>query len=393
MTQQKVRYLLIVAGFLFVLALIVVLVTVIQGPRIDSSAFSEIAESLSNSTGQESEALDIPEKAYIPVDVYPLPENAEVDWEPTFQAVKMSGAYENDRILTFDYYSGSISAGVEDNMLDDALYLNLRCSEAAEGNEIGYYISASRGCLEYSRGFVGACYDEENRGYTDFAITKRLYSKVRAISFEDGVHYGLRWMDINQAENEIEDAVIQIRVVNLVNSNPLCICDLSIRYDAQTCKYYLAEFTSSDVKATGELSREERSSLVDQTIAFAENVLELGLNEEDWKEGARAGAIVDKTDRPYFNKMLDKNQTTATYLNDFPTCSDTFAVTMPISLVGSLTVYFAPWYELYRMQEKYTGEGEIQKLVLYAYDPLLPCSEKTILVPHDGQWDELLTNG
>ena len=181
-------------------------------------------------------------------------------------------------------------------------------------------------------------------------------------------------------------------------------CSIHFQYDVQVEVYYLSCIHPADVSLTGELDPKQRPGLVEKALLFAEDTLEVDLNDVDWsglgiedeeygwRAAAKAGAVVDKVSRPYFNKFLNMSGKTATFLNDFPDCRDTFAVTIPLPLYGYVTVYFAPWNELHRLPAEYTGDSELQRLELYAYDPLLPCSEKTIIVPHDGEWDKYIFN-
>ena len=181
-------------------------------------------------------------------------------------------------------------------------------------------------------------------------------------------------------------------------------CSIHFRYDVQVEVYYLSGIHPADVSRTGELGPERRLELLEKALLFAEDTLAIDLNDVDWsgfgiedgdydwREKAVAGAVVDKVSRPYFNKFLNTNGKTATFLNDFPDCRDTFAVTLPLPLYGYVTVYFAPRNELHRLPAEYTGDSELQRLELYAYDPLLPRSEKTIIVPHDGEWDKYILN-
>ena len=409
--KQKSKYLIqIIAMVACVSAMILLLMFLFRRadsddnrPAAVDSAPSETGAPLPQKGGETTEVTSSPLEPDEPFEPYgSVPQTEELPWNSTAGSGRTASSYANDTIISWKYQEDkTISAGVNNGSLKDALYLNIHCSETMDGNETGYYLSASSGILEYSRGFVGNIDDEENAAFTSFVIPDRLLNRVRATHFLSHTDYGVRWTEAFSGANEEQNAVIHIRAVNLRTGELICVSDLHIEYDTSSGVYFFSGLTSADVSETGELGRDLRAEIVNRAISFAENTLGVSVDDAeadsdsektlDWRETARSSAVVDKVSRPYYNKVLTVDGRTASFLNDFSACKDTFAVSFSVPVYGCVTVYFAPWYELHNMDAAFTGEGEMQSLEPYAYDPLLPYSEKSILVPHDGEWDRYLS--
>ena len=240
-----------------------------------------------------------------------------LDWESTARDMTRPGSYRNTGIVSWQYSEiGSICAGINAPERTEALYLDLNCSEASDGHEIGYYVTASTGSLHYSRGFIGEYDAEENSPFSDFMIADRLFTRVRAVQYTDERNKGIRWMDEYRGAESCGGATVSVRAVNLSTGGLVCICDIEIAFDEQDKVYYLSGFHSADVHITGEMDSERRSELVTNALRFAEEQLpielseieweELGIQEEeyDWEAAAIGGAVVDKISRAYFNKLL-----------------------------------------------------------------------------------------
>ena len=97
-----------------------------------------------------------------------------LEWESTVGRYAGSGNYKNDRVLTLDCGNDvTLFVGTEQPGLDDAIYLDFHCLTGEEPVRAGYYLSAARGRLEYSRGFIGGIDEKENDGYSNFALVDR----------------------------------------------------------------------------------------------------------------------------------------------------------------------------------------------------------------------------
>ena len=117
------------------------------------------------------------------------------DWRPNSTVGRYAGGgdYNNDRVLTLDCGNDvTLYIGTEQPELNDAIYLDFHCIVGGEPVHAGYYLSAARGRLEYSRGFIGRIDEEENDGYSNFALVDRLYNRAKGIEFRNGLDYGVR---------------------------------------------------------------------------------------------------------------------------------------------------------------------------------------------------------
>ena len=326
-----------------------------------------------------------------------------LEWESTSGRYAGSGNYKNDRILTVDCGNDvTLYVGTEQSGLDNAIYLDFHCLAGGEPVHAGYYLSAARGRLEYSRGFIGGIDEEENDGYSNFALVDRLYNRAKGIEFRNGLDYGVRWVDEYMGDTVLSNACLSVRAIDLDTGWPICFGDLVISKDSDG-QYILAEMENADVADTGELDDATRTNLIEAAEAFLTDTLSVeplneiadaadGDSEEIQESQAPKNVIVDKVSRPYFNRLLNPQGKTANFLSDFHDCTDTFAVTVPLQAGGLATVYFAPWNEIHHIKAEFTGTGELQRLEPYAYDPLFPGSEDTLLAPHDGYWDKYLRN-
>ena len=304
--NQKIKYLLITAGVVTVIGASVALATSVS---LRGAGENRSSISLPYQTPLETALLDLSEREDEPASPFEpygkVTDAKELEWESAAGNMAMPGSYDNSKTVSWEYAAGkTIYVGMALPEAADALYLGLHCSEAAGGNEIGYFLSASTGSLQYSRGYVGPHDDNENEAYTDFVIADRLYSRVRAIGYADAKNYGVRWTDEYRGAEQTGNARLHVRAVNLTNGALVCICEVEIGCDAVSGVYSLQGIQAADVKETGESAAEIRDFLIDQAIIFAERSLEmsfadytaLGLDAEtqDWKEASRAGAAVDK---------------------------------------------------------------------------------------------------
>lgn len=303
-------------------------------------------------------------------------EKSEKDKEPekVKKGFEEGGKYINDTV-SYDYGDGKITVGTDHPPDDEHIYLNVSCSEAADGNEIGYYLESSRIMLEHGEGNNIGRDVGDNAAYTNFLIIDRLYDNLIPITCEDENQYGVRW-----ADNELQDGnnggtTISIRAVNLATGAIVAMCDAVIEYDSKDNTYEIAELKSSDVKDNKELDDTSRTNIVNKAAKFASERVHTDVSDFD-----TASAIVDKHDGTYFSRFLDEDDTIL-YYKDYTTCKDTYAVTVPSASYGFVTVYFAPQTQLIGMTSPHEPGKTDLKLKLYGYDAVRPIDTHSILAP------------
>lgn len=305
--------------------------------------------------------------------------------EPAGSVLQNPGKYQNETCLTWTAPSGkTISAGLENGKAGDAIYLNLRCSGASkDGNEIGFYLKSDRGLLEYSDWTVGlsGCDSGTNADSANFYIPQQMYNLVGRMEYEDEENYGVKWSD-DGSDGTIAGAIISARAINLKTAELIGICDIEIAYDESEGTYFIEDLRSADVRESGLLSEEDREDAIQKAIQFAEeNLFNSGtLSKGNWQEAALAGSVVHGVDHTYFARLLDTEGQPDKFVNHY-TCQDTYAVTMPVSIYGYVTVYLAPETECMGLTEPTLYDSDELNLTVYGYDPLNPRDEESIIAP------------
>lgn len=313
------------------------------------------------------------------------PDNITVS-EPAMSETINLGQYHNGEVRSLTLASGAtLSAGLASGGDEDHIYLNLNYSEARpEGDSVGYYIKSERGLMEYSDWdeILTDCDSEDNAGHANFYIPRQIFDRVATMEYVDSQRYGVRWSD-DGSDGTIGGTIINVRAINLNTAEFIGVFDINISYD-EDAGYMIQSVTSADVRETGLLTDEERADAVNKAIAFAEGTV---LTEDmyhvaDWQNTARVGAFVHKSSRSYFGRLLNTEKKSDKFANHY-TCQDTFAVTLPVSLYGYLTVYLAPQTECIGLTEPTLYDSDDLDLQVYGYDPLNPRTEETIIVPTD----------
>lgn len=307
--------------------------------------------------------------------------------EPAGSVPQNEGKYKNDRRLSWETASGkTIYVGLENSPMSDYIYLNLQCSDASkDGNEIGFYVKSSRGLLEYSDWTVGLsdCDSGTNAEEGNFYIPLQMYNSVARIVYADAERYGVRWTD-DGGDGTIGGATITARAVNLKTAEFIGIIEIMISYDETAGTYSITDIRSADVRETGRLKEDERAEAIQAAVEFAENEIFTKGNElsSGWQDVARAGAVVHSVDRTYFSRLINAEGNADKFIRHY-TCRDTFAVTMPISYFGYVTVYLAPETEVMGLTEPMLYGSDELNLKVYGYDPLNPRDEDSLIAPMD----------
>lgn len=295
-------------------------------------------------------------------------------------AYEALGNYMNDRILTYDYGSGTISIGV-DLGVQDYIYLNPSCSEASAeaGKQVGFFITASSPRLDIGYTEGAAATDTQNAQDSNLVMLGQTYDTAVPAGYKSAENYGVRWerdtMEINEDDG---GTTLYIRAVNLSSGELIAMCKATIVYDEATDTHHLDTLTSSDVVDTGEMTQEEKSSLVQDAITFMQGTGNFTPpSEVDWANAA-AAAKVEHVPEPYFTQFSDtEGQPVRSF--DFPyNRCEIWAVNLQFPS-GFITVYFAPYLQTLGM-ESMTAPGETDiDLRPIGYACLNPFTEDTIL--------------
>lgn len=264
-------------------------------------------------------------------------------YEDASNSYNTDAEYKNDEVLTYDYGDGTITIGTKSAPDNKHIYLDIRCSEAADGNEIGYYVESDRVDVQVSPGGGMGCDAGNNASENNFVLLDRLYDNVTPSTVRDSENYGVRWCDDKMKDGENDGTTIAIRAINLRSGAIVAMCDAVIDYDKETNSYSLSKLASSDVKYNSELDDTSRTNIINKAAEFAAERL-----HNDASDYATDKAIVDKHNGTYFSRFLDEDDSIL-YYKDYTTCRDTYTVTLPSASYGFITVYFAPQTQLIGM--------------------------------------------
>lgn len=315
----------------------------------------------------------------------PIPATDEtMDYEST--NIDYDGEYDNSKVLTWEYddKGNYITVGLGENISSDCIFLDLNASEAEDGNEIGYYLSCSTYTLKYSSEETGDVEFGINSQHNNFIIANILWDDVKPADFNDEKDFGVAWYYDPLASND-KNSIVTCRAVNLNNGKLLSIFEIEIGFNETTEKFELQSVYSVDVMETGEMDEETRSECIELAIEYLDgtNLMDsLEAQDIEWKEEARSYAIVNAVTRPYFSKLVSTENKTVS-ANKFPYCTNTYAVTMKVPILGYVTVYMAPITQLYLQTHETALVGEKMVLQVYGHDAVFPRSEYYIIAPYD----------
>ena len=127
------------------------------------------------------------------------------------------GTYKNDKVLSFNYGSGTLYLGVETDT-SDAIYLNPSSSEAAASpdKQIGFYIMSSSPELSYSEWEGAEPTDKLNSNRANLVFKDDKFNTAVPAAYHNTVDYGVKW---SRSELQLNDddggTVLYIRIVQI----------------------------------------------------------------------------------------------------------------------------------------------------------------------------------
>lgn len=305
--------------------------------------------------------------------------------------MKSNGVYRNDRVLSASTgYGMTLSVGLEQDGVTDALYLNPHFEYAYAGNPneaYGYLMRAERVPLEYAEPSPSPAWSTKYDGITDFAILGRTYDKVVSVSARDSVNYGVRWMD-SPAYGGMDNAgdTVHILIIRLSDGTLMGAVNICVSFDRGTKTYSLENLTNNDVGNTGDLSAEQRDNLIAETVQYlteGNDQMTLSVTKEELESQSRS-TVIEKIPRVYYNKLYDTNGNVVA-AGRFSKC-DIYAVNINCDGYGFFTVYFAPEPQANGLAAPTLAEGDELKLVPIGYDAFAPFTIETFnsfLFPED----------
>lgn len=292
-----------------------------------------------------------------------------------------TGNYANDKVLVYNYGSGTISVGVEGLGVQDYIYLNPVCSEAkaAPGKQIGFFITASSPRLDFSHFEGGPATSALNAGEANLVLLSQTYDTAAPAGYKSEDDYGARWeRDVLELNQDDGGTTLYIRAVNVSNGQLVAMCKAIIAYDKARDTYFLSQLISSDVVDTGEMSMTEKAALVQKAKDFMMGTGNFTPPDENYWTSAIETAKVEHVPGPYFPQFSDINgQRAKAY--DFPyNHCEVWAVNFQFPS-GFITVYFSPRLQTLGLDSTSKPGSEDLELTAIGYDCLNPMTQDTIL--------------
>lgn len=274
----------------------------------------------------------------------------------------------------------TITVGVEGTTDGEGIYLIPSSSAANAYTRVGFYILRSNN-LEYGDTLgVGTTSTGNTSNFVNFVIVNQTYDKLWAATYTD-YSYPVRWVDASRASGGITRSdTIYMRAVDLVSHDLLATFQVEISYNAETDTYYISDIHDSDVSTTGELSDEDRANLVSAAVNFITTSGSLSITGgEDGEDVIQEeAAVVECVPKTYF-RMMYSTDMTAIYSDDYIRDGNIYAVNIPVSGLGFVTIYYVPEEQIvYGFTDSAVGD-----LVLYGLDALTPFTIETILTLDD----------
>ena len=275
------------------------------------------------------------------------------------------GTYKNDKVLSFNYGSGTLYLGVETDT-SDAIYLNPSSSEAAASpdKQIGFYIMSSSPELSYSEWEGAEPTDKLNSNRANLVFKDDKFNTAVPAAYHNTVDYGVKWSRSElQLNNDDGGTVLYIRIVQINTGKLLAVCKATITYDPTTNSHSLTSLTDNNITATGELdgTGESADDLAAQAVEYLKTKGGIAATDENWKKAAKS-CIIEKVPTTYAFRFIgtDGNETN---IGNYENC-DIYAVN--IQFPGDFnTVYFAPKMQIMGFERPTEpGKTEIRLQVL-----------------------------
>lgn len=216
-------------------------------------------------------------------------------------------------------------------------YINPTCKSYAN---IGYYISADKGRLDYNRWYTDA--SDGNYYLPDILYSDRI--DCTYISDED---YGIKWQEDVSVTGDVGDTCITIRAVNLGSGDYIGTFYINLALDKENLNYSIDKVTPLQEDTTG---------IKDIALSYAEELL------QGYDALSLGKAYTERVDQCYFYKVIKKDGYTV-YADALKDKNDfLYASTVPFEY-GYTTIYLS-------------GDKEI-----LGYDALYPFNEDSIVAP------------
>lgn len=223
-------------------------------------------------------------------------------------------------------------------------------------------------------------------GETDYIITGRTYDKRSPASFRSEDCFGVRWIPDRDGSGVVrESAEISVHVIRLSDGMLMAAAKAEIDYLDEVSGFALTGLRGSDVSTTGELTESERNALIQDAASFlsaGNDKLALPYSVKDIRNHS-AEICVEKLERPLYSKLFSASG--KPLYSSRLSGMILYAVHLPCTGLGFVTVYFAPETQINGLREEHWGT-ETDRLAVTGYDAVCPLAEdrfRSFLQPQD----------
>lgn len=299
-------------------------------------------------------------------------------------------SYKNGVISCQIRTGGTFSLGVDSTKYNGKIILNPVYTPKSDElipwldiTQFAFYIKADCGQIIKSSTVEGPYNSPENAERQSLYINNRLYDTCIPADYRSEEDYGIAWNDpeMNLGSSPKDTVNFSIRIVRIFDGELMDILKATAVYDYSAEEYRFDKLYSADVSGTKELSDATRSKLVQMAKEFMisdEKGQHIGFAVDDW-DYACDNAIVEHSGSVYFPRLLSwEGEVIAAgkYFN-----CDVYAVNIPYSGIGYMTVYLAPTLQMRGFNTTIPEDKTDVEFSVLGYDPLFPQSRESIGVP------------
>lgn len=375
----------VVLAVMFLLFLAAVLALVILNAKVKDGG-------LTLPSASETPAATPEPSYYVSPGEYEETYNSEFESESMreIDSIKATGSYANAQISCELHQSIELYLGADVGVSDDGIYLNpcLIYGNAANSEEpYLFLIRASRGDLDYL-GEPAAYGSGKNTGKQYFYLAGRTYDKLVPATYYSASDYGVKWKNNVIADGKDKTGCeLTIHAIRLADGFLMGAARAKIVYDSSADQYKISSLTPSDVSVTGELPGDLRDQIVAEAIRYINSDdrrnISLKITEQEYNNNERF-IVVEKLSGFLFSRFYDYDEEVAP-AGRYAAC-EPYAVNIPCTGFGYLTVYFAPRARVYGFMDVNISDPATMDLIVVGYDAIKPDSAEifnSFLVPED----------
>ena len=281
------------------------------------------------------------------------------------------GSYTN-KVWTCEVgYGRSISIGVDDPNLTDAIYLNPVFNYEFAGNpneKYGFLISSTYIPVEYSKvNEIVSGNEIADLAGTSFLITSRKPTTVVSATYKNADDFGVSWAkDTLSGGGDFCEEFLNIKVIRLSDNTILGAAIAHINYNNGHGE--IDQFYNADLVSQGKLSDDGRDSLINTAINFIcydNDFYTISSANNSWQINPEV-VIVELLRKPVSPQIIDiygQNVKAGQFVN-----CDFYTLHIPYNGQGFYTFYFLPENQAngdrYNIDESTTG----QELILVGFE-------------------------